>query len=319
MLKIVSIGCGQMHQLRCRLLGAIENVVFAAHCDQVLHRAEAACELFGGEAYADTAEMLDSVKPDAAYVAVPPNAHGPIEEELTQRGVPFFLEKPVALDLKTARVVRKLLRNSGAFCAVGHPHRYASAVEIARKSLRHHCVSLVSGVWTGGPPETDWRRRMAHSGGQLVFDASTLIDLIRFLCGEAAEVYATGSTGCMSQIKDYDIFDSTVLLIRLKSGASAAVAASCIAPYEQRLSLDVTTPEAGYSLCDDRLTVRENGKTTHFENGHDMMETEIHAFIEAVRTGKRRLIRSSYSDAMRTLQLALAANESIRSGLPVRV
>ena len=43
---------------------------------------------------------------------------------------------------------------------------------------------------------------------------------------------------------------------------------------------------------------------------------EMQVFLEAVRTGDASHIRSSWSDAMRSLAVALAMNRSIETGRP---
>ena len=49
------------------------------------------------------------------------------------------------------------------------------------------------------------------------------------------------------------------------------------------------------------------------------MLEENKAFIKAVRTGDASDIRSSYSDAVKTLAVSLACNQSAATGQPVKV
>jgi hypothetical protein len=51
----------------------------------------------------------------------------------------------------------------------------------------------------------------------------------------------------------------------------------------------------------------------------DAFVVQNQIFLEAVRLGKPSLIRSGYRDAMNTLAVTLAANESARTGSSVRV
>jgi hypothetical protein len=64
--------------------------------------------------------------------------------------------------------------------------------------------------------------------------------------------------------------------------------------------------------------VREAGRTTEYQSQMNMYEAEDKVFIDAVRTGKKTKIQSSYSDAMKSFMVTWAANESIKQGLPVR-
>jgi hypothetical protein len=49
----------------------------------------------------------------------------------------------------------------------------------------------------------------------------------------------------------------------------------------------------------------------------DIFVLQNTAFIQAVRDNNPALIHSSYADAMRTLRVTLAANESVKTGRPV--
>ena len=51
----------------------------------------------------------------------------------------------------------------------------------------------------------------------------------------------------------------------------------------------------------------------------DIFVVEDRAFVEAVRTKDASLLRSPYADAVKTLAVCLAANESMDTGKPVKV
>jgi predicted dehydrogenase len=48
-----------------------------------------------------------------------------------------------------------------------------------------------------------------------------------------------------------------------------------------------------------------------------MYANETDAFIRALQQGRRTGIHSTYADALKTLRVTLAANESIDTGMPV--
>ena len=61
----------------------------------------------GAAAYSSVEEALDAGRADAAYVCVPPFAHGDPERAVLARGLPMFVEKPVGADLAVARGARR--------------------------------------------------------------------------------------------------------------------------------------------------------------------------------------------------------------------
>ena len=100
--KIGFIGAGGIAHRHFGVLEQFEDVVIAAVTDVDGGRAEAAAARFGARAYTDFAAMLADCSLDAVYVCVPPFAHGAPERAVIAAGLPFFVEKPVAIDLATA-------------------------------------------------------------------------------------------------------------------------------------------------------------------------------------------------------------------------
>jgi predicted dehydrogenase len=318
MVKVGIVGCGGIAREHCKHLASMENVRFVGHCDIDEARARAQAEAHGGEAFTDFNALYDKAKPDAVFVCVPPYAHVGMEEAAVERGIHLFIEKPIALDRDTARRIAASLRNTGSIVSVGYCFRYYDTVALARQLLKGKAISLVTGVWNGGVPEVWWWRRMDTSGGQILEQSTHLVDLIRYLCGEVAEVNAVSATGCMTHVKDFSVHDSSVVAMRLKSGAVATLTSSCVANHGGRVSLEIVTPEATLSFCEGRLTVHEAGKVTEYHPSVNQYREEDEAFIDAVRNGRRGRIKSTYTDALRTFQVTCAANESLQSGMPAK-
>jgi len=327
MVKVAFVGCGAIMEVHAKRLGRLPDVAMAGFCDTDLPRAEASAATHGGAAFSDPAAMFDAVKPDAAYICVPPGARGPMEAEAARRGIHLFLEKPVALSRKTARAIGAAARTGGILVSVGYCYRYLDTVQRARKVLAGKPVTLVRGCWAGPMPRPAWWRRMDQSGGQVFDETTHLFDMLRYLCGDIDEVHAVSSRGCMSAEGGHDIDDSSALALRLKNGAAATMASTCV--LSQRLSpngrpgvgiheLEIFTPDAILKLDPGHLTIIDNEKHTAFASRNDAFLEESRAFLEAVRSGKRTHIRSSLRDATKTLQVSCAAVESMKTGLPAK-
>jgi myo-inositol 2-dehydrogenase / D-chiro-inositol 1-dehydrogenase len=318
MTKIAFVGCGGVQQIHYGHLSHMDGVKIAGHCDVDEARAREAADRYGGEPFTSYEAMYEKVKPQAVYIAVPPFAHTGMEEAAAQRGIHLFIEKPIALEANAARRTAAAIRKSRIITSVAYCFRYTDTVAQARQMLKCQAACLVSGRWHGGMPGVWWWRRMDKSGGQFLEQATHLVDLMRYLCGDVSEVFAVGSTGCMTKVEDFDVYDNTVASMRLKSGATAVITSTCVAEHDGRVALDIVTPESTLTFSEGKLIVREAGKRTEFSPKVDMYLEENRAFIEAVQTGKRNRIKSTYADALKTLLITCAANESIRTGLPVK-
>lgn len=319
MIRLGFVGCGGIMQEHYKRLQSVADVKMVGHCDTDLERAKSAADRYGGHAFDDCEQMLDRAKPNAIYIAVPPFAHGPIEDAAAARNIHMFIEKPIALDRAMARRVAAAVQRSKSIISVGYCYRYCDTVALARRLLKGHAVSLACGCWNGGMPEVWWWRRRDKSGGQFIEQTTHLVDLIRYLCGEVCEVYAVASRGCMSNVKDYDVDDSTAVSLRLKNGATACIACTCcVMNRPGHTGLEIVAPEMTLHLNGGVLQVYENARMTEHRPSGDMYLEETLVFLDAVRHGKKNRIKSPLSDAMKTFLVTCAANESIQSGMPVR-
>jgi myo-inositol 2-dehydrogenase/D-chiro-inositol 1-dehydrogenase len=318
MIKLAFVGCGGIMQEHYKHLSAMDDVKMVGHCDIIKERAESGAERFGGAAFTEFEAMYDKVKPHAVYVAVPPYAHCGMEEAAAERGLHLFIEKPIALHRETAKHIDAAIRKAKVIVSVGYCFRYYDTIETARHLLNGKAISLIRGSWNGGMPGVWWWRRMDKGGGQIVEQTTHMFDLMRYLCGDVAEVYAAASTGCMTKVENYDVHDSSAVTMRLKNGASATITSSCVCNHGGSITLEIITPEATFTIAGGTVTVKEGGKTTEYHPRVNMYEEENKAFIEAVRADKRARIKSTYPDALKTFLVTCAANESIKSGLPVK-
>jgi len=122
----------------------------------------------------------------------------------------------------------------------------------------------------------------------------------------------------MTQVAEYDVHDSSTVSMRMKNGACATISSSCVCNHGGGVSLKIVTPEAAFDITGGRLSVQEGGKNTEYLPRVNMYEEEDKVFIDAVRTGRRTKIKSTYADAVKTFLVTIAANESIQSGLPTK-
>ena len=106
-LRIGIIGTGWFSKVHADILSNMDGVDVTAFVGTSLEKAAQAVRGYAAaKAYGNVEQMLDETKPDAVYICVPPFAHGEIELQLVQRGIPFWLR---------SRWVLTLIRQ-GRFC-----------------------------------------------------------------------------------------------------------------------------------------------------------------------------------------------------------
>ncbi len=316
-LKIGFIGCGGIACVHRDNLIHHGNVDLVGCCDTVHEQAEAFAAASGIPIFKDIVSLYNTACPHAVYVSVPPFAHGEIELEAAARGIYLFIEPPIALDVRMARAISVAVRKANILAMTGYCRRYADLTQTAHHILSGEVISLATGRYHCGLPSLSWSRCREQSGGLIVEQASHVVDLLLYLCGPVSEVHALGSQGCMPRTSHLTMDESNVINLRLKNGAVASISCTCILNHPGSVSLEIVTPSLCLALSDDALRIREDHKITEHLNHMNMYKKETEVFIHAVEQGRHSGIRSAYSEALKTLKVTLAANDSIQTGLPV--
>src|SRR5436190_15151604 len=188
-IRVAVIGAGGIAGRHIANLDAFPGVRLVGVADPIPGAAAGhARRVAGARAFADWREMLDRVDPDALLICVPPFAHGEPELNAIERGLPFFVEKPIAADLETAERVAAAITRSQLVTAVGYHWRYLDTTERAAELLSSNPAQLAIGYWWDSTPPRAWWVRQATSGGQLVEQSTHIVDVARQLVGEIESV-----------------------------------------------------------------------------------------------------------------------------------
>ena len=319
-------------------LTRMDEVRISAVCDVVEERARRLANLHAAVAFTDANQMLEWVDLDAVYVLLPPFAHGAAERAALKHRVPFFVEKPVGLDVMLCREIAAEVIEQNLLTCVGYMNRYRTCVQRAREVFREDPAVLAHGGWISGTPEMDdkygvwqWSVDKNKGGGQFADEVTHTIDLARYLIGEVEEVYAHAApsrTFNREAPPNYSIEDAVVATLRFRSGAVAAFWCSCASNAGGGVSLSVFgTQHVAYftgwkhSLRLVTTTPGSEGVRTQetVEDEPDIVAIEDRQFIEAVKSGDRRLICTDYPDGVKTAEVVMAVNHSLETGRPVSV
>lgn len=321
-IKVAMIGCGARARAHLKGLITFDDIELVGFCDIVEEKAKDFVERAGtGKSYTNLREMLDDAKPQAVIIAVPPHEHGEIEFEIIERGIHFLIEKPMALQYDLAEKICKMAEEKGIITSVGFQDRYQDITEKTLEFVKDRTVAHIDGSWVGKLPTVWWWRKFETSGGQIVEQNIHIFDMLRQLFGEAESVYCLKHRGMIDpvarDVEGFNVDDFTTVLIKMKNGAIASIKTGCY-PLE-----GCTVPNGMDIYCEDatvhynlRKTVTlkdKNGEETYTRNSNQN-ELIDRGFIDAVKTGDTSTIRSPYSDALKTLRLCMACQESADTG-----
>jgi predicted dehydrogenase len=321
-LKIGIVGTGWVVRAHIESLKKIEDVTIHAIAGRNLAKARELTAGTGATVYDHWQPMLEKEQLDAVFILLPPHLHGELEVACAEHVKGVLVEKPICADLATAQKASAAFEKARTIVSVGYMNRYRASVQKARALLANDHIVVVNGWWVGGMPGPLWWRTREQSGGQFVEQCTHLVDAARYIAGEITEVSATATRGFVTDVPDYSVDDAMVVNVRFVSGAIGNFTTACHAPGVDEIGLRFSSRSlqcsfSGWSL--DLQIAQQNTPTQQHKSEEDIFLMQNRAFVRALKEINPSLIRSSYADAMQTLRVTLAANESARTGKSVRV
>ena len=245
-------------------------------------------------------------------------------------GIPVFCEKPVAMNVADSLPVLEHIRAKDGVVQIGHQRRFDAGYLEAKRAYQAgelgwiHSLRAVTCDMT--PPPVEF---LATSGG-LFRDCSVHdFDILRWLTGrEIVEVYARGSNNGDPAIGGVGDVDTALAVITFDDSTVGTVSASRYngAGHDVRLEIQGSRRSLMVGLDEkSALKSAEEGITfptgdshkTFAERFHTAYRSEMAAFVELVLG--RRANPCTPEDAVAASRVADAAQESLASGVPVRV
>jgi len=200
-------------------------------------------------------KLIERKDIDLIDIAAPPNVHREIAISAAKAGIHIFCEKPLAMNVKEAREMLKVVEDAGIKHMIGFNYRRVPAVSLAKKLIEEGAIGKIYHfravylqdrlVDPNFPLVWRLQKEIAGSGshGDL---GSHLIDIARYLVGEFTEVIgmnetfikerplvksmtglsakASGGTGKVT------VDDATSFLARFENGALGSFEATKFAP-----------------------------------------------------------------------------------------
>ena len=350
MLKVCVIGCGGIGGYHLsHLVQYTDLVELVGFCDLDGAKAQAFAEKAGsGRVYTNFVKMLDAENPDAVFVCIPPISHGEgmVELELVERGIPFFVEKPIALSMFVARRVRDAIAAKKLITAVGFQLRYDNLVDTVKAYTAENRIATMNVTRIGGIPATWWFYDKAACGGQIVEQTIHQLDMMRYVYGEPETVFSMNARGFIEKPPaGYRTDDYSVTAVRFAGGALATITTGVFAkgaaadnkmtfnaadshldfyPAQKALIFGKAPAEGGeakgtQSVVAYDAAVKTSGGALEYKTTVDYGLVCDRTFLEAVASGDGSKIRSPYADAAKTLAFVLACNESMDTGKAVKI
>ncbi|WP_442916774.1 Gfo/Idh/MocA family protein [Lentzea sp. NBC_00516] len=258
-------------------------------------------------------DLLATESIDAVFVCVPPDAHGAVEQALVDRRVPFFVEKPLPPNLDMARAISASIDRAGLMTSVGYHWRHLDRLEDVRLMLAESPAHMAVAQWHDGFPTVPWWGCQARSGGQVVEQATHLIDLCRLLLGEVVGIRALSSRSVPTagRATGADVASSSAALVEFATGSIAVLASSCTLPRRHTVALELICEGRAITLTEDVMTVVDGARTVRLMCDRDPFAAQAETFLRALEGGPSDSL-VSYTDALLSHEVAVAIADTAR-------
>ena len=216
-----------------------ENAVLTAVMGPNLERTEKIRAKYGARrAYDKEEDLLRDPEVDAVYIATPISEHARQARLAADYGKHILIEKPLAMTADEGESVVKYCAERNIKIAAGFMMRFGSHVMSMKKALAEGKIGqVVSGytqftVWLPYE-EGNWRQIKAKAGGGAMMDLSVhTIDLMEYITGMRVTQVAAMNEKLAFPEPQYDVEDSSTILLRMENGAQCVVQSNFNIPDE---------------------------------------------------------------------------------------
>ena len=323
-MRVGIIGCGNMGRRHTSNCNRMEGVSVASVVDVDVAKATSLGAEVDASVYDSTDCMLANAPIDAVIVAPPPDMRWEIVEAAAANRKATFVEKPIALDLCTAKACCLAAEEHFIPSAVGFHLRYSQLTREAQTLTANRPVTHVRTATTTpyylNIDIPHWYLQRQHSGGPLLEQSIHMIDMARYLVDDINHVFARGDRLVRPDLDTFNSEDTLVLTYQFNNGALGTHIDSCaMAEFNWEIELFGPDWRLLVDYARNQLSGHINGRTIRKKFPvEDLHMLEMQAFLKAVRYAgngnNNNGVLSNFCDATKTLAVVLAGDRSLKTG-----
>jgi len=274
------------------------------------------------------AESLDDIwssdDVDGVLIATPHTTHADLIEEAASAGKHVFVEKPMTLDVASAKRAIEAATSAGIVLQVGHNKRRQAGNRFIHEKVADGTLGQIQNIETNisvpvafNPNLPAWRktREELPAGGMTPLGVH-MLDTIHYFGGDVKRVYAMSRR--VSNLLEVD--DVTTILFELESGAGAYLATLMATPNITTVGV-MGTEGAAWSEADGaHAFIQKRGEPYRTEvpvTTIDTIQDEIQEFAHCIRTGDEP--ETGAKEGLAVMEVFEALLRSIDEDAPVDV
>ena len=280
------LGCGAIGPTHMGAIAQIEGAELVAIADTNREKAEAAAQKHGvSTIYDDLRGLLANDSIDAICVCTPSGLHSENAISVLRAGKHVIVEKPMDVSLEACDRLIAAEDETGKTLAIISQHRFDAATVLVKEAidsgkLGDIVLADASVKWWRTQNYYDsgeWRGTWAMDGGGALMNQGVhTVDLLQWLTGGVASLWAQTRTSAHERIEVEDI---AVAALTFNNGAVGTLTATTAAWEGFPVRIDIYGTEGTAIIEGDRL------KTLKFKNGETYQTEEAAAHALSVAQG----------------------------------
>jgi predicted dehydrogenase len=321
-LAIGIIGAGRMGRHHFNAVTNYGGRVVAVH-DVRLAAAEELATFANAELATDVLDDFFDVEMDGVVITTPPPVRLEPIKMACEHGIALMVEKPPALNITEGRKCLECIEKSGVMAAIGFQLRYHPLYERLKALIASETIHLVRTVCTIdyylNYTMPHWFLQSEISGGPLAEQAVHVLDCARFVLGnpKPAQAHALVVKNMALDRTEFDAENAIQMTYELDNGVFGTHINHC-GTERFCFEVEVVGPNLRLqaNMAENTILGYLNGETIQesavSQNSLELDKTG--AWLRAIETGDRTLIRSTFRDALHTFALIEAAIKSRNTG-----
>ena len=326
-LAIGIIGAGRMGSHHHSAITNYGARVVAVH-DVRLEAAQELSTLAGAELATDRLNAFFDIEMNGVVITTPPPVRLEPIQMACERGIALMVEKPPALNIAEGQKCLECIEKADVIAAVGFQLRYHPLYERLKALITSETVHLVRTVCTINYylnfQMPTWFLQSEISGGPLAEQAVHVLDCARFVLGnpKPMQAHALAVKNMALDRTEFDAENAIQMTYELDNGVFGTHMNHC-GTEGFCFEVEVVGPHLRLqaNMADNAIRGYFNGDTINefavSQNSLGLDKTE--AWLRAIETADRTLIRSTFADALHTLELIDAAIKSRNTGKFIKV
>ncbi|EDW3667242.1 D-chiro-inositol-2-dehydrogenase IolG2 [Salmonella enterica] len=281
--------------------------------------------------YKNYQELLQRDDIEAVFIFSSTDMHEEIVTAAAQAGKHIFCEKPLSMneDEQASMAVLRKVKEKGVTLQVAFNRRFDPQFHEVFELVRSGKIGRPQMIKiTSRDPDLLPHDLIKRIGG-LIFDFTMHdFDMARFMMqDEVSEVYVKGNTLIDPSLKNIDDVDTLAVMLTFRNGGYALIDNSrrAVYGYDQRVEVFGSegmayadnVSESTVKVFNSQHCIMKNPLPDFTVRYREAYRTEILHFIDSVL--HHTPVVCTGEDALLAQRIAIAAQQSLKSGLPVKI